>query len=270
MTDVQRWVELDGAHNVRDVGGWATAEGALVRPGRVFRADSLDLCSERDLALLREELGIRCVIDLRARRRDRSPLGPDVRFIAIPFDQDLRAPRDVVNDPVGGGLVTLYLEYFTSAREQVAAAVRAIAAHCHEPVLVHCSFGKDRTGVVVAVLLSVLGVPPASIVADYALTDERVPRLVERLQNSGREIDGVPPEMLRARPETMRAVLAQLCEQEGSVESWAAGSGLGPDHVEQLRSELLAPPQSGTMTARPETFPARTAATASGARLSGT
>lgn len=234
----RRWVDLTGAHNVRDLGGLPTAEGRWVRTGRVFRSDSLDRCEEADVAQLRAR-GIAHLVDLRDRDRGRLPLGADIVRTFLPLAQDLRSPSEVVNDPAGHGLRSLYLEYLTTARQQTGRVISVIAQSCDRPLVFHCTSGKDRTGVVAAMLLLLLGVPAELVVEDYALTDARMPAIVAGLRGTNYGVELVDPEMLRARPETMRSVLESVLGREGSAERWALGSGVDPADIAQLRARLV-------------------------------
>jgi protein tyrosine/serine phosphatase len=234
-----RWLELDGAYNVRDLGGLPTLDGRMVRTGRLFRGDSLDGCSARDVELLRDRVGIRRTIDMRHKIREHGPLGPSVARLPIPLGQQLQIFDAVVSDLSNNGVITLYLEYLTAARMQTSLIIRTIAAHCHEPLLFHCTSGKDRTGVVAALIQLLLGVAEELVVEDYALTDARMPPIVEGLRGTNYGVDLGHPEMFRARAGTMRSVLAELTARHGSADEWALDSGLTHDDLSRLREQLL-------------------------------
>jgi len=237
----ERWLVLEGAYNVRDLGGLPTLDGRRVRTGRLFRGDSLDGCSAGDIEVLRDRVGIRRTIDMRQKARRRGPLGPTVDLVPVPLAQDLWVPAEVVNDPSGEGLVTLYLQFLNGSRMQTAAVIRTVAEHCNEPQLFHCTVGKDRTGVVAALIQLLLGVSEDLVVEDYALTDSRVPAIVERLRATDYPVELVHPEMFRARPSTMRTVLRDLKDRHGSAAAWAIENGLTLEHMNRLRAELLIP-----------------------------
>jgi len=133
-----------------------------------------------------------------------------------------------------------YLGYLENRPEEVVGALRSIAT-APGAAIVHCAAGKDRTGVVVALVLTAADVEPEVIVADYMATDERLDAIVERLARSKMYSDGVTSTPVRAhapRAETMKAFLEQLGTRYGGLDQWLAGHGFGPDEVSQLRAKL--------------------------------
>ena len=136
-----------------------------------------------------------------------------------------------------------YLGYLEDRPDSVTGAVRAIARVTSGAAIVHCAAGKDRTGVVVALALSAVGVPADEVVADYAATDERIEAILRRLMRS-RDLRE-RPEGTRAstgtgpRPETMKAFLEQVEARYGGVTQWLAGHGFGPEDLERLRAKLV-------------------------------
>jgi protein-tyrosine phosphatase len=122
-------------------------------------------------------------------------------------------------------------------------ALRSIARD-EGAALVHCAAGKDRTGVVVALALTAAGVRPQAVVADYAATGERVEAILSRLRRSptySRDIDSLPADAHRARPETMAAFLEQMDSRYGGVAQWLAHHGLGASELDMLRIKLRHP-----------------------------
>jgi protein-tyrosine phosphatase len=109
---------------------------------------------------------------------------------------------------------------------------------------VHCAAGKDRTGVVVALALTVAGVEPEVIVADYVATNERIEAIVERLSRSkmyGGDVTSRPVRAHETRAETMRALLEQLDVRYGGVPKWLADNGFTADETARLRDRLTQP-----------------------------
>ncbi len=185
-----RWIQLEGAVNVRDVGGMTTADGRAIRPGALIRSANLQHLTATDVTTLVRDLGVRRVVDLRTDVEvERAAPGllhaqPDVvvHHLSLYPDSDGNAenvvaidenPADSTDDdaakpvlpwqgdkltPDRAPVVSSYLRYLTRRPDSIVAALRAIA----EPdgaTLVHCAAGKDRTGVVVALALTVVGVP---------------------------------------------------------------------------------------------------------------
>jgi len=124
----------------------------------------------------------------------------------------------------------------------VVGALRSIA-HAKVAALVHCAAGKDRTGVVVALALTVAGVPAPAVVADYAATGERTEAIMARLRRSrlyARDIDSKPAELHRPRPETMAAFLEQMGARYSGVVPWLTDHGFSADDLNALRVRLRA------------------------------
>jgi protein-tyrosine phosphatase len=252
------WIELDGAVNVRDLGGLPTSDGGATVPGRLLRSENLQELSAGDVSRLVDEIGLTTVVDLRSTNEvaveGPAPLDalPGVRHAHHPV---LREFLDV-SDTAKAALVTEmaeedrerypddfmcghYLGYLENRPEEVVGALRSIAT-APGAAIVHCAAGKDRTGVVVALALTVAGVEPEVIVADYMATDERLDAIVERLARS-KMYSGVTGSPVRAhapRAETMKAFLEQLDARYGGLDNWLAGHGFGPDEVSQLRAKL--------------------------------
>jgi len=125
----------------------------------------------------------------------------------------------------------------------VVGAVRSIARD-RGAALVHCAAGKDRTGVVVALALTAAGVRPQAVVADYAATGERTEAILSRLRRSptyARDLDSLPAEAHRARPETMAAFLEQMESRYGGVARWLTDHGLNAEELDLLRAKLRHP-----------------------------
>lgn len=260
MIDRMPWINLDGAVNVRDVGGLPTVDGGVTAGRRLLRSDNLQDLSPADVTLLVKDIGVTTVIDLRSTAEvtaeGPAPLDtvPDVRRVHHPVLPELGMATDVVADvllvrgeadrsryppnPVTGH----YLGYLADRPGEVVAAVREIAT-AEGAAVVHCAGGKDRTGVVVAVALSAVGVRPEAIVADYAATGERIDALLARLRGSEiyrEDVDSRPASAHTARPETMTAFLEQLEARHGGAAKWLAAHGFD-DELTLLRAKLREP-----------------------------
>jgi protein-tyrosine phosphatase len=243
MTAPGRRIPLEGAVNFRDLGGYQTAEERTIRWRTVFRADGLSRLTGADRSVIRQ-LGVATVVDLRTSSemaRGRFPVEEiPVGFHHLPLLDEVPDPRNFELAP--GMLGTQYLEIARHAAPQIAQILSILADPGSHPVVVHCTAGKDRTGVLVAVLMALLGVDDDVIVDDYMLSADAMvalrQRLVERYPE-GREVIEQADELFSARPATIANLLTSLREQYGSVEAYALAAGARPDITSSLRDALL-------------------------------
>jgi protein-tyrosine phosphatase len=256
------WIELDGAVNARDLGGLPTSDGGSIVPRRLLRSENLQELSDTDVSRLVSEFGVTTVVDLRSTNEvtieGPAPLDavPGVRHAHHPV---LREFLDV-SDTLKAALVTEmleedtarypddpmcghYLGYLENRPEGVAGALRSVAT-APGAAIVHCAAGKDRTGVVVALALTLAGVEADLVVADYAATEEKLDLIVERLGRSRMYAGGVADRPVKAhapRAETMKAFLEQVTVRYGGVEGYLTASGFAPDEIALLRAKLRQP-----------------------------
>lgn len=222
-----RDLTITGTFNARDLGGYSTPMGHTAWR-KTFRSGSLSHLSEsgqRELA----NLGITRVIDLRSQKErhaepDLLGDGSTIELISIPLFDDL----DPQNLPTGNRLLGLYIKALTEQGETFVHILRQIASS-QQGVLFHCSLGKDRTGLVTALLLGLTGVEDKDIVADYALTASRIQPLLAQIERSAKVL-AIKPEdyeaMLACDPDTMRQTLAWLTEHYHGISDYLAKHGL--------------------------------------------
>ena len=253
------WIDLEGAVNVRDLGGLPTADGGSVMPGRLLRSENLQELSPADVARLVDEIGVTTIVDLRTTAEVEiegpGPLDavPGVRHKHHPVLPELGSRTDAVAEALlvkktaadrsrfpDDLMCGHYLGYLEERPEEVTGALRSIATS-RGAAIVHCAAGKDRTGVIVALALLVADVEPEAIVADYMATGERIDAIIERLRRSRTYADDVSSRPVTAhlpREETMKAFLEQLHVRYGGLERWLAGHGFTNDDLGQLRTKL--------------------------------
>ena len=241
---VDRFFALEGAFNLRDLGGDRTVDGRTVRLGRLWRADGPERLTEGDRALL-AALEIATVIDLRADGEFAGsawPTGVGGRMFHISV---LRRDPQLEGVPVEdhAQLGVRYVDQLDRALPRFVEVLETMAQRIERPVLFHCSAGKDRTGIVAALVLELLGVPDDAIVADYARShrphEQRMARARTNPRPGDLDYDAFPDVYKGARPETMAAFLAELRRRHGDGPSLLASGGLRPAAVDRLRSELL-------------------------------
>lgn len=176
----QRTLTLQGGCNFRDIGGYRTHDGRIVKWNRVFRAGVLSYITDCDHRSL-DALGIRAICDLRRadERRKEPTKWRSASARALSWEDELNvrtlrsyaAERPATPEGMFEAMTMLYRAFPERMAPRLQGMLSCIAEG-HVPVIVHCAAGKDRTGFAIAVLLSVLGVPRETIIEDYLLTNE--------------------------------------------------------------------------------------------------
>jgi protein-tyrosine phosphatase len=242
---VDRIIDLEGAVNFRDLGGYATVDGQHTRWRVLFRADGLSELTGDDLAVFRQ-LGIRTVIDLRTGHElEQSRFDVEahpVEFHHFPFIKSLA--NDGEFDRAPGFLGAQYRQMLDDAAPQIVGALSALAAPDARPAVFHCTAGKDRTGLLSALVLSLLGVPEETVVADYALSGAAMARLRAKLlvkYPDGKLLIEDSDAVFSADPSNMVALFAHLKERFGTVSEYAASIGVPDEVVASLRRAMLEP-----------------------------
>lgn len=244
MTHPRR-LDWDALLNARDLGGLATSDGRLTRRGALVRSDSLVSLTPRGRDAL-IAYGVRTVVDLRLPwevEREPNPFAhPDHHRVAyhnLSFIDPASAPPE---EPTT--LAEDYLGMLRRFGPQVAKVMTAVAGAGDGGVVVHCAAGKDRTGLIVALLLGVVGVAPEVVADDYGLTADALRTREERWLAEGpgdRADREAALRRGRARPGVMLEVLAGVDDRYGGVEGYLLGAGVAPDTLDRLRSRMLAP-----------------------------
>jgi protein-tyrosine phosphatase len=233
----------DGVFNARDLGGLPAGDGRWVRPHVVVRADALHRCGPESARGLHDH-GVRRVVDLRdAAERDHEGVfdGPGIEVRHVPvldpayrWEDDAMAPGEVLTHRYAE-ILAAFAPRFAEALADVASAPGGVAYHC--------AVGKDRTGLLTALLLGALGTPREVIVADYARSARVVALQVNWLwirqlpEGQVSEVE-MAEGVWSARPATMAATLDRLDREHGGVTGYLRDAGLGDDVVDELRSRL--------------------------------
>jgi protein-tyrosine phosphatase len=255
--------QLTGAANFRDIGGYRTADGRTIKSHVVYRSGELSGLTVSDRHVL-SSLRIRYEIDLRTgKEREEAPSqwgenAPEV--IAIPVGES-RNSSPAASTAMGfAGLKTAeeaqrYLQQATvriatQGAADIGEVIRRLAQGA-EPALIHCTAGKDRTGVTVAVLMTVLGAPRDAVEREYMRSSEAIEQQLERMK--ARERTGtasgflsLQPEVLQTllstKPDYVEAVFRAIDEQYGSFDAYTrSGLKLSASQTQALRARLLEP-----------------------------
>lgn len=228
---------IEGVANVRDVGGMA-AEGGRIRSGVLLRSGQLSRASLAGAEALAARVSR--IVDLRA--HEEVALEPS----AIPGTQTTHLPlflgsvASFFEDDVS--LAEMYRRLMDESGERIVEAIRVIAAG--EPTLVHCTVGKDRTGVTVALALAAVGADREEIIADYAMTESQLPaernrRIVEFLRTQHPEAQHAIALATQSPAAVMREVLERVDERWGSAAAYLQQNGLTDAELASLCSVLV-------------------------------
>jgi len=239
MTSHDRRLSLEGAYNTRDIGGYQTIAGGVVQRGRFLRADGLHRLTAQDQDKI-TAYGIDTIIDLR-------------------HDQELAAKRNVfagseriayynlsLINPAHASLYEIRTlgDMYVHILDDCGAVLREVFARLAEArggALFHCAAGKDRTGVVAALLLALAGVEPAQIVGDYAETERNLAPIMAELRADRPSV--IPEEAyeqyLGSAPIHMEQMLAHLAQRYRDAQAYLYAIGLTMPQLETLQRKLL-------------------------------
>jgi protein-tyrosine phosphatase len=233
--------------NFRDIGGLETTSGGRIRSGVLYRSDAPHTGDAPPVGVAWPPAD---VIDLRslAEAGGEHPLASaGSRIHAIPLMAEAGIVRLAQGPPEhDGGVAGLYRRTLARVGSSFASVARIVAAS-PGPTLIHCTAGKDRTGLVVAVLLSAVGVSDEDIIGDYLLTQSNMPGVLERITSAPGLEDGrallqrvmvLQPEILTAPASAMRAAL-EVLEKDSGAGEWLGRHGLSETELSGLRERLL-------------------------------
>jgi protein-tyrosine phosphatase len=245
MTSTANLIPVAGTYNFRDVGGYP-ADGGTVRSGKLFRSDGLHSIGEDGKEKLRE-LGVKFVVDLRddfeieAAPDDLD--GLDVKVLHLPVFEGSGASQATI----GATIADLYAKIVLQHTDVVAMALREIADTGDAGVVVHCTAGKDRTGIVVALALLAVGVDRRTVVADYAQTEGNLQgawleKMLELVKSHGVEVTpDIRVIMGGSPPEALEGVLDLIDRERGGLHQYLLDAGVDELELAKLRSVLVEP-----------------------------
>jgi protein-tyrosine phosphatase len=251
----ERRPAVEGAPNLRDLGGYEAKDGRCVKWGTIFRSSNLARLTDKGMALV-QQLGIRFVCDFRteaeaARAPDRFPDSARIGYLQLPIQHGDFEPTAVFDRIRNGDYAWISEEfmlqgYIESIERHPPVWLRffnLLADSRCRPLLFHCTGGKDRTGAAAALILLALGVPEETVVRDYGLSDgynTAVRREInDHLGALGVDIAKVAP-YFTAPESRMRALLAHINRTCGSAADYLVKqAGVREETLERLRADLL-------------------------------
>ena len=253
-------IEVTGSRNLRDLGGYSTMDGRRIKKGVLYRSDHLDKITKRDVEMV-AALGVKTVYDLRSEEERASdpPRLPEivsVEVVSLPvfhqgLDPRMMARRIVISGDVEEGdfqqvMIEAYQTYVLDFRSQWSLLLKGLAEPGTLPAFIHCTYGRDRTGVAVAIILRSLGVPREKVTEDYLLSNkfwESKTELYSCLANCAscfRTPRSEVRALMEVRPEYLQAAFAAIDEHYGSFDNYLdQGLGIDEQTLERLRTALL-------------------------------
>lgn len=254
----ERIIPLEGAFNFRDIGGYRSIGGKRVRKGLVYRSGGLNDLTDSDLAFM-QRANIKLVCDLRSHEEvqaepDRLPQNPAPHYVHMPLNTDADHDRwerlfalFFNRRKLTSMMPEAYKRMMIDGNARLYGDIlRRLSGNENLPAIIHCTAGKDRTGIAIALLLKWLGVPDDTIVADYSLSNryferfyEFGTRAVKSLNRLGVTGEHIKP-LLIANPAAMRAALEHIDTKYGSIERYLRdAAGLDDSVLSRLRELLL-------------------------------
>ena len=232
--------------NARDIGGMVTSDGGVLRPGVIFRSGSVAAVTPEDLEHLTERIGLKSVIDLR-RDEEMSRRGHalDVEGVVVrnlPLLANQGDSASAIAELSHQSLASLYSGYLDRSASVVVEILGILADDAQLPALIHCTAGKDRTGVVLAILQELLGVGREEIVADYVRSAADMPRVLallkDRAKGSALTFGEELAWIFGAEAHTMEDFLDDLARR-GGARRWAQDNGADEGMLDRLVTHLV-------------------------------
>jgi protein-tyrosine phosphatase len=244
-----RHLRFKSVTNFRDIGGYRTRRGYTVAWRRVFRSGEFARITRADYDRLMKEIGPAAVVDLRSKLEvERRGIGllteAKIKYHNIEFitdDDDKKADEQRYRNLKNMG--DFYIDFVPRKEygRQIIQALEVIAMPENHPLIFNCAVGKDRTGILTAVLLSVLGVADEDIIEDYSLSGPYMEELLTHIDDDPEIAEGVkvPDFFWKAPPESMAMLLNTLRKDYGSVGGYLEFMGSEPSLIERLEKALL-------------------------------
>ena len=244
VNDEQRFIALEGTWNTREVGGYETHDGKITKHNQLLRSDGLHALSRADIEKLKG-IGLKTVVDLRRddeREREPNVLADEswVDYRPVPIYQKEPHARGWKTDTI----FPYYCALIDSSQDTIKQVLALMAEPDNFPLMLHCSAGKDRTGLLVALALEMAGVPRETIAADYAPSSDNIEALKPKFRAAFERNTDLTPEvyerLLLSPPEAILGLFDFIEEHYESVPAYARKIGLRDEEMALIRKNLLA------------------------------
>jgi protein-tyrosine phosphatase len=254
MTTYSNNIKLKSVLNFRDTGGVQTINGSVVKRGMIFRSASLDSISKKDLARIRE-LGIKTVIDLRgpSEQKKKNKVFDGIRLISLPLDfqgktKERLYPYFKQKNPEEKILEvsnSLYLEIAEASAPVLAEIIEILRSPDSGAILIHCQAGKDRTGILVALLHLIAGTERRLIVEDFLKSnDELIPYfkrifMIRKIISFGLFPYSTVIFAIRVKKKNIESVIDLVINKHGGIEGYLGSAGFDTSKLGEVREKLL-------------------------------
>jgi protein-tyrosine phosphatase len=244
MTEqIERLIPLDGAVNFRDQGGYPTTDGRSVKWRRLFRMDSPSTLTESDVQIITGTLGITSVVDLRSSNGvlddGRGLLAlSGISYHNYPFLERRGIDLPTSGEGSGARLSAIYQWMLHNSGTLIAQAFTTLAQDVNQPALFHCSAGKDRTGILGATILDVLGVGREDIVADFLLTNDAIDGILARIKKMP-GFESATREGILAPQPAIEKFLDVIQSDYGGSEAYLLHHGVQQATIDKFRESML-------------------------------
>jgi protein-tyrosine phosphatase len=247
-----RHLRFNSVYNFRDIGGYRGHRGKTVAWRRIFRSGEFRHVTREDLDRLTKELGVNYVLDLRSelelKNGGKGLLAEcDIKYCNIAFmtdggDPEANAKRYSALTNMGDFYVELARQKEYGAK--IVRALEVIADSSNHPLVFHCAVGKDRTGMLAAMLLKLLGVREEDIIEDYTLSEPYMDELLAKLKanpnpKEGEGVPNIPEYFWKASAPSMKILLGMLKKEYGGVEKYLLEMGMSAEIPKRLQTTLL-------------------------------
>ena len=240
---MERRIVLEGAVNFRDQGGYPTENGRFVMWRRLFRSDSLHDLTESDVQTITGTLGLTTIVDLRSINSVLEDGRGLLALSGIAYHNYPFLERRGIEPPTSGSdpgerLTAIYQWILLNAGTLMAQAFNALAQDVNQPALFHCNAGKDRTGVLGATLLSVLGVSREDVVADFLMTNEVIDGILARIKKMPGFQDSTRDGIM-APQSAIEKFLDVMQREFGGPESYLLRHGVQQETINVFKESML-------------------------------
>jgi len=240
---MERRIVLEGAVNFRDQGGYPTENGRFVKWRRLFRSDSLHDLTESDVQAITGTLGLTTIVDLRSINSVLEDGRGLLALSGIAYHNYPFLERRGIEPPTSGSdpgerLTAIYQWILLNAGTLMAQAFNALAQDVNQPALFHCNAGKDRTGVLGATLLSVLGVSREDVVADFLMTNEVIDGILARIKKMPGFQDSTRDGIM-APQSAIEKFLDVMQREFGGPESYLLRHGVQQETINVFKESML-------------------------------